>query len=144
MPFMKTRSADIYADEILFRVAGDEMAENAVVDATAIDAETSGRRVLRAGTVMAFSITTDRTSKVVPADVDTLAIDIAGIVMHTTEFASGTMEAGKDDAPIALFTKNCHFRASKLVGYTIVTAAKMKTAMGGAGNDRCANCTFIG
>ena len=66
---------------------------------------------------------------------------LAGIVMATLELWPGTVEANKDDAALALYTKNCHFEASQLVGYS-GNAAAVKTAMTGAGNDRCANCTF--
>jgi len=61
--------------------------------------------------------------------------------MHTTEFWPETTEANKDDKPLALFTKNCHFSKSQLVGYT-ANAAVVESAMKGAGNGHCANCTF--
>lgn len=109
------------------------------MDATTITADSSGRRILKTGTVMVFSVTGDRTSKVRPASGTPVAADVAGVVMHTTEFRPGpeTLDS-KDDAPIALFTKNCHFRASKLIGFH----ANVKTGMAGAGNGRCANNTF--
>lgn len=69
------------------------------------------------------------------------AADIAGILMHTTEFWPDATEANKDDAPVALFTKNCHFNAANLTGFS-GNAAAVKAAMTGAGNNRCANCTF--
>jgi len=69
------------------------------------------------------------------------AATVAGIAMHTTELDSGSVGAYTDDVAIAVFTKNCSFETSKLVGYS-GNAAAVKTAMTGAGNDRCANCTF--
>ena len=80
--------------------------------------------------------------KVIPAPSSGIsAANVAGIVMHTTEFWSETLEGNKDDAPVALFTKNCNFETSQLVSYSGNSAA-VKSAMTGAGNDRCANCTF--
>jgi hypothetical protein len=69
------------------------------------------------------------------------AADIAGIVMHTVELWPDATEALKDDEPIALYTKNCAFETSQLIGYS-GNAALVKAAMSGAGNQRCANCTF--
>lgn len=71
------------------------------------------------------------------------AATVAGIVMHTTEFSPSAAQANVDDASVALFTKNCHFDTTKLIAYS-GNAAAVKSAMTGAGNDRCANCTFEG
>lgn len=69
------------------------------------------------------------------------ASQIAGIVMHTTEFWPDATEALKDDDSVALYTKNCHFASDQLTGYS-GNAALIKAAMSGAGNQRCANNTF--
>lgn len=67
--------------------------------------------------------------------------EVAGVVMHTTEFWPDTTERDKDDAAVALFTTNCHFEVSKLLGYS-GNATAVKAAMTGAGNGRCSNCSF--
>lgn len=70
------------------------------------------------------------------------AAAVAGILMATTEFwPEPAVEFDKDDKPVALFTKNCSFSIPMLVSYS-GNAAAVKTAMTGAGNDHCANCTF--
>lgn len=141
MPFMKERTAATYAKEILRNISGSEVAENSVVDGTQVPLNGDGRRILETGTVMVWTGAVG-SSKVKPAPASGIvAADVAGIVMHTTEFWPGTTEANKDDAAVALFTKNCHFAEDKLVGYS-GNAAAVKAAMSGAGNQRCANCTF--
>lgn len=249
MPFNKTRSAGVYAKEILRVVNGAELAENAVVDGNQIPLNADQRRILETGTVMIWT-GAPGTSKVRPIptsapsnvnevqtivrsatadagavkikvpnygttasipfgsvtaaglqaairaiatglnamtvglvsdtftltfpnlDIEPVSVEsntlkassvnvtltvgqgaqgsaaltaaaIAGIVMHTTEFWPGPdsdMDE-KDDAPVALFTKNCHFAADQLTGYAN-NSTVVKSAMTGAGNDRCANCTF--
>jgi hypothetical protein len=80
--------------------------------------------------------------KVIPAPSSGIASGaVAGIVMHTTEFWTDDDLTHADDEPLALWQKNCHFAADKLVGYS-GNAAAVKAAMTGAGNDTCANCTF--
>lgn len=80
--------------------------------------------------------------KVVPAPSSGIAAGaVAGILMHTTEFWTDDDLTHADDEPVALFQKNCHFAADKLTGYS-GNAAAVKSAMAGAGNDTCANCTF--
>lgn len=141
MPFGKTRTAATYAKEILRVIAGDELAENAVVDGTQVPLNGDGRRVLETGTVMVWTGAVG-SSKVKPAPATAIvAADVAGIVMHTTEFWPGTDLDTKDDAPIALFTKNCHFETSQLTGFA-ANAAVIRAAMSGGGNNRCGNCTF--
>lgn len=144
MPYNKERTAATYAKEILRVVSGSELAENAVVDGTLVPLNGDSRRILETGTVMVWSGAVG-TSKVKPApsanDPALTASMVAGIVMHTTEFWPDTPEANKDDAPIALFTKNCHFAKDKLINYSN-NAAVIETAMEGGGNGRCANCTF--
>lgn len=141
MPFMKERVAATYAKEILRNISGSEIAENSVVDGTQVPLNGDGRRILETGTVMVWTGAVG-SSKVKPAPASGIvAADVAGIVMHSTEFWPGTTEANKDDAAVALFTKNCHFAADKLLGYS-GNAAAVQAAMGGAGNGRCANCTF--
>lgn len=133
MPFGHNRAAATYAKEILRVWAGDEIAENAVVDGTLVPLDTDGRRVLQTGTVMVWTGAVG-SSKVKPAPASgILAADVAGIVMHTTEFWPGTDLSSVDDKPLALFTKNCHFETSQLTGYS-GNAAAVKTAMTGAGN----------
>jgi hypothetical protein len=141
MPFMKERTAATYAKEILRVFSGNEVAENSVVDGTLVPLNGDGRRILETGTVMVW-VGAVGSSKVKPAAASGIAsADVAGIVMHTTEFWPDTVEANKDDAAVALFTKNCHFAADQLTGYS-GNAAAVKAAMSGAGNNRCANCTF--
>lgn len=139
MPFGKTRTAATYAKEILRSVSGNELAENSVVDGTSVALNGDGRRILETGTVMVFSAGLG--SKVVAAGGGIVAADVAGIVMTTTEFWPGTDLTAADDKPLALFTKNCAFETSQLTGYAANIAA-VKAAMAGAGNDRCANCSF--
>lgn len=69
------------------------------------------------------------------------ASDISGIVMHTVELWPDATEVYKDDEPAALYTKNCAFETSQLIGYS-GNATIVKAAMSGAGNQRCANNTF--
>lgn len=140
MPFMKERTAATYAKEIIRVWSGNEIAENAVVDGTTVPLNGDGRRILEAGTVMVFI--SGSTSKVKPAPASGIvAADVAGIVRETVEFWPGTTETNKDDKPLALWTKNVHFAANQLVGYS-GNAAAVKSAMTGAGTGRCANCTF--
>jgi hypothetical protein len=141
MPFGKTRTAATYAKVILRLFTGQEVAENSVVDGTLVPLNGDGRRVLEAGTVMTW-VGAVGSSKVKPAAASGIvAADVAGIVMHTTEFWPETTEANKDDASVALYTKNCSFDSTKLLGYS-GNAAAVKSAMSAAGNQRCANCTF--
>lgn len=142
MPFNKERTAATYAKEILRNVSGAEIAENSVVDGTQVPLNGDGRRILETGQVMMW-IGAAGSSKTKPVTVDgsATAAQIAGVVMHTTELWPGTTEANKDDPAVALFTKNCNFAADKLIGFT-ENAAAVRAAMAGAGNDRCANCTF--
>lgn len=141
MPWKKTRTAATYAKEILRNISGSEVAENSVVDGTLVPLNGDGRRILETGTVMVW-IGAVNSSKVKPAPASGIAAaDVAGIVMHTTEFWPGTVEANKDDAAVALFTKNCHFASDQLTGYS-GNATAVKTAMSGGGNGRCGNCTF--
>ena len=140
MPFGKTRTAATYAKEILRSVAGDELAENSVVDGTQVPLNGDGRRILQTGTVMVF--TAGLGSKVKPAPgTGVVAADVAGIVMNTTEFWPDANLTAADDKPLALFTKNCRFETSQLTGYS-GNAAEVKLGMAGAGNGRCANCSF--
>lgn len=139
--FNKTRTAATYSKQIFRVFSGNEIAENSVVDGTTVPLDGNGRRVLDAGTVMCW-IGTVGASKVRPAAASgELAANIAGIVMHPTELWPDATEALKDDEPVALYTKDCHFASDQLVGYS-GNAAAVKTAMTGAGNGRCANCTF--
>lgn len=139
--FGKTRTAATYAKQILRVATLNEVAENAVVDGTTVPLDGNGRRVLDAGTVMIW-VGTVGASKVRPAAASgELAANVAGIVMHPTEFWPDTTQANLDDEPVALYTKDCHFASDQLVGYS-GNAAAVKTAMTGAGNGRCANCTF--
>lgn len=142
MPFNKERVAATYAKEILRNVSGAEIAENSVVDGTTVPLNGDGRRLLETGTIMMWTGAVG-SSKVKPITLTGTATSaqVAGIVMHSTEFWPETVEANKDDASVALFTKNCHFASDKLIGFT-QNAAAVRAAMGGAGNDRCANCTF--
>lgn len=141
MPFLKTRTAATYAKEILRNVSGAEIAENAVVDGTLVPLNGDNRRILETGTVMVWTGAVG-SSKVAPAAASgILAANVAGIVMHTTEFWSEAVEADKDDAPIALWTKNCNFASDQLTGYS-GNAAAVQAAMQGGGNGRCGNCTF--
>lgn len=141
MPFGKTRTAATYEKEILRVVTGAEIAENSVVDGTQVPLNGDGRRILETGTVMVWTGAVG-SSKVKPAPATlVVAADVAGIVMHTTEFWSGTDLSDKDDAAVALFTKNCHFSISQLTGYS-GNAAEVQLAMEGGGNGRCANCSF--
>ncbi len=143
MPFNKTRTAATYAKEILRNVGGAEIAENSVVDGTTVPLNGDGRRFLDTGTIMVWigAVGSSKVKPITGAGVATSA-QIAGIVMHSTEFwPDATLEADKDDASVALFTKNCHFASDKLTGYTGNTVA-IRAAMTGAGNDRCGNCTF--
>lgn len=141
MPFGKTRTAATYAKEILRVVSGAELAENAVVDGTQVPLNGDSRRILETGTVMVWTGAVG-SSKVKPAPATVIAAaDVAGIVMHTTEFWPGTDVDTKDDAAVALFTKNCHFETSQLTGFA-TNAAVIRTAMQGGGNNRCGNCTF--
>lgn len=141
MPYMKERTAATYAKVILRVFTGNEVAENSVVDGTLVPLNGDGRRVLEAGTVCTWT-GAPGSSKVKPAAASGIvAADVAGIVMHTTEFWPDATEANKDDAAIALYTKNCHFDTTKLLAYS-GNAAQVKLAMNGAGNQRCANCTF--
>jgi hypothetical protein len=141
MPFMKSRSAATYAKIILRVFTGREVAENSVVDGTQVSLNTDGRRMLEAGQVMVW-IGAAGTSKVKPAPATAVtAAQVAGIVMHTTEFAPDTTVANVDDASVALYTKDCHFDSTKLLSYSGNSAAVI-AAMSGTGNQRCANCTF--
>ena len=141
MPHGKERIAATYAKVILRVFTGNEVAENAVVDGTTVPLNGDGRRVLEAGTVMTW-IGAVGSSKVKPAAASGVtAAEVAGIVMHTTEFWPDATEANKDDTGVALYTKNCSFTTGALLGYS-GNAAAVKSAMTGAGNDRCANCTF--
>lgn len=131
MPFMESRVAATYAREILRTVNGSEIAENAVVDGTTVPLNGDGRRVLESGTVMVY--TAGIGSKVAPAAASgVLASAVAGILMHTTEFWPGTTSANKDDAPVALFTKNCDFAISQLINYS-GSAAEIRGAMEAGG-----------
>jgi hypothetical protein len=139
--FNKDRTAATYAKVILRVATLNEIAENSVVDGTTVPLNGDGRRVLESGTVMTW-IGTPGSSKVKPAAASGVtAAEVAGIVMHTTEFWPDTTEALKDDEPLALYTKNCHFASDQLIGYS-GNATNVKTAMTGGGNGRCANCTF--
>lgn len=141
MPFGKTRTAATYKKEILRSVSGNELAENSVVDGAQVPLNGDGRRVLETGTVMVFS--SGLGSKVRPAAASgILAADVAGIVMTTTEFWPDTNLTAADDKPLALFTKNCAFETSQLGSNYSGNAAAVKSAMTGAGNGRCANCSF--
>lgn len=140
MPFGKTRTAATYAREILRSVSGDELAENSVVNGAGVPLNGDGRRILESGTVMVF--TAGLGSKVIPAPASAVvAADVAGIVMNTTEFWPDANLTAADDKPLALFTKNCRFESSQLLGYS-GNATAVKAAMAGAGNSRCANCSF--
>lgn len=79
--------------------------------------------------------------RVKPAPSGIAAADVAGILMETTEFWTEADLTHADDEPVALYQKNCHFNSTQLVGYAANSAA-VKSAMTGAGNDRCANCSF--
>jgi hypothetical protein len=141
MPYMKERTAATYAKVIFRLFTGNEVAENAVVDGTTVPLNGDGRRVLEAGTVMTW-IGAVGSSKVKPAAASGItSAEVAGILMHTTEFWPDTTEANKDDAAVAVYTKNCAFDTTKLLAYS-GNATNVKAAMSGAGNQRCANCTF--
>lgn len=141
MPYMKERTAATYAKEILRVVNGSEIAENSVVDGTQVPLNGDGRRILLTGTVMVWTGAVG-SSKVKPAPASgILAADVAGIVMHTTEFWPGTDLSTKDDAAVALFTKHCDFASDQLTGFS-GNAAAVRAAMTGGGNDRCSNCSF--
>lgn len=141
MPFMKERAAATYDKVILRLFTGNEVVENSVVDGTTVPLNGDGRRILEAGTVVTW-IGTVGSSKVKPAAASGVtAAEVAGIVMHTVEFWPDTTEANKDDASVGVYTKNCAFDTTKLLGYS-GNAANIKTAMSGTGNQRCANNTF--
>jgi hypothetical protein len=76
-----------------------------------------------------------------PATGTPAAAIIAGIVRNYSEFWSEATLSDADNKPVAIYTKNCHFEASQLVGYA-GNEANTKTAMSGAGTGRTANCTF--
>lgn len=141
MPFGHTRTAATYAKEILRVVTGSEIAENSVVDGTQVPLNSDNRRILETGTVMVWTGAVG-SSKVKPAPASGIvSADVAGIVMHTTEFWPGTDLSTQDDAAVALFTKNCNFSISQLTGFS-GNATAVRAAMSGGGNDRCANCSF--
>lgn len=70
-----------------------------------------------------------------------LASQVAGVVMHTTEFWPDATTVNLDDEPLGLYTKWCNFASDQLTGYS-GNANLVKSAMTGAGNQRCAYCTF--
>ncbi len=100
----------------------------------AVTVDTTTGALVATATPVTMTVATSQEGEVTAAMV-------AGIVMHTTEFWPETTEALKDDASVALFTTNCNFAIDKLIGFT-QNAAAVRAAMSGAGNDRCANCTF--
>lgn len=71
------------------------------------------------------------------------AAQVAGVLMTTVELWPETIPQDAGDKPVAVYTKNCHFAAAQLIGYSGNSAA-VQTAMTGAGatGGRTANCTF--
>lgn len=117
----------------------------AAADQAAITATPTGCTVTITTTRAGAAAAAGAGQKVKPAPSSGISASlVAGILMHTTEFFGGpgdTPKYGQVDEPVALFTKNCNFATAQLLSYS-GNAAAVKSAMTGAGNDKCANCTF--
>lgn len=119
------RKAAFYDKEILKYFVGTEAIKNVVIDATKVEANSDGRNIVEAGTVLQES-SSNLVKPVKKEEGEVEAAKIVGIMAHTVEFF-GIGDHDYDE-PAAAFFWNCIFDTTKLIGYT-KNATAIKTAL---------------